>query len=238
MKKIIILGATSGIGKELAKIYVQHNYKVGITGRRKELLEELKAENPELFFSKVIDITQTDSLPFLLDELVLELGGLDIFILCSDTGDLNNELDFDIEKRTIDTNVTGFTCTADWAFNYFEKQKTGHFAAISSVGGIRGSRQCPSYNASKAYQITYLEALRQKAKKTGFPIFVTDIRPGFVNTDMAKGEGLFWITPVQKAAQQIFKAINTKKRIEYVSKRWGLIAWFLKILPGRLYEKL
>jgi short-subunit dehydrogenase len=62
------------------------------------------------------------------------------------------------------------------------------------VAGIRGSRQAPSYNATKSYQINYLEGLRQKSRKS---IFVTDIRPGLVDTDMAKGEGLFWVMPVE-----------------------------------------
>src|SRR5699024_383999 len=120
-----------------------------------------------------------------------------------------------IEKKTIETNVLGYTSVANWAFNLFEKQKSGHLVAISSVGGLRGSRQAPAYNATKAFQMNYLEGLRQKAKKLHTHIKVTDIRPGFVDTNMAKGEGLFWVSPVQKATQQIFHAIHKKKRIAY-----------------------
>lgn len=147
-------------------------------------------------------------------------------------------MEFEIERRTIDTNVTGFTAVADWTFNYITNQRSGHFAAISSIGGLRGGRQAPAYNASKAYQINYLEALRQKAAKLKIPVTITDIRPGFVDTDMAKGEGKFWVASVNKAAKQIFDAIKDKKKIAYVSRRWRIIAWVFKILPRFVYDRM
>ena len=187
MKKAIIIGATSGIGKELAELLAGNGYIVGITGRRTHLLEEIKAKKPESYLTKTIDITQTALIAGHLDELTLQLSGLDLLIISSGTGDLNEKLDFELEKKTIDTNVSGFTAISDWAFNYFEKQKYGQLAAISSIGGLLGNRQAPAYSATKAYQINYLEGLRMKALKTSLPIFITDIRPGFVNTEMAKG---------------------------------------------------
>jgi short-subunit dehydrogenase len=238
MKKAIIIGATSGIGKGLAKLLSDNNYVVGIMGRRTELLEKLKSEKPNSYFIKTFDVTDIKIAVEKLDELKTELGGLDLLIISSGTGDLNDNLDFEIEKRTIDTNVLGFTCIANWAFNLFEKQKFGHLVAISSVGGFRGSRQAPSYNATKAFQINYLEALRQKASKLKQPIFVTDIRPGFVDTDMAKGEGQFWVATVDKATRQIFDAINGKKKIVYVTKRWLLIAIILKRIPRPIYDRM
>lgn len=153
-------------------------------------------------------------------------------------GDINDKLDFEIEIRTIETNVIGWTFISDWAFNYFEKQKHGHLTAISSIAGLRGSRQSTSYNATKAYQINYLEGLRQKAARLKEPIFITDIRPGLVNTEMAKGDGLFWVMPVDKTALQIYKAIKKKKKIAYVTKRWKLIAAILKRIPGLIYDRI
>ena len=238
MKKAIIIGATSGIGKGLAKILADNNYKVGITGRRTELLEDVKSQNPNAYFTRTFDITDTKIIVENLNALTTELGGLDLLIISSGTGDLNEKLDFEIEKRTIETNVTGFTCIANWTYNYFENQKSGHLVAISSVGGLRGSRIAPAYNATKAYQINYLEGLRQKAKKLNEPIFVTDVRPGFVDTDMAKGEGQFWVATVDKATQQIFDAIKQKKKIVYVTKRWRLIATILKRIPGTIYDRM
>jgi short-subunit dehydrogenase len=238
MKKAIIIGASSGIGKGLAKLLTEKDYKVGITGRKVKLLDELKKTNPNSFFIKTFDVTDTKTSVEKLEELTSELGGLDLLILSSGTGDLNETLDFEIEKKVIDLNVIGFTNIIDWTFNYFEKQEFGHLVAITSVAGIRGSREAPSYNATKSYQINYLEGLRQKAKKIRKPIFVTDIRPGLVDTDMAKGEGLFWVMPVKKVTKQIFKGIKNKSKVVYVTKRWGFIGRLLKILPRFIYDRM
>lgn len=234
---MIIVGASSGIGRSLAKLFVGNNYKVGITGRRSLLLEELKFENSDNYFIKTFDIQQVQTLPYHLSELTQEIGGLDVLIISSGSGDLNENLDFDIEKDTIDTNVSGFTAIADWGFNYFRKQKFGHLVGISSIGGLRGNSLAPAYSATKAYQISYLEGLRIKALKLSLPIYVTDIRPGFVDTEMAKGEEIFWKSSVDKATKQIFKAIQTKRKTAYVTKRWSLIAFLFKVLPNWLFEK-
>lgn len=238
MRKAIIVGATSGIGKGLAEILTQTGYKVGITGRRINLLNDLKSTNPDLYIIKNFDVTDAKSTYRNLEELAAELGGLDLLIISSGTGDINETLDFQTEKQAIETNINGFTAVAGWAYNYFKNQNSGHLAAITSIGGIRGSSQAPAYNATKAYQINYLEGLRQKAKKDHIRIDITDIRPGLVDTDMAKGEGLFWISSVEKAANQIFKAIMKKRKIVYVTKRWLLVAILLKLLPGAIYERM
>ena len=238
MKKAIIIGATSGIGRELAKLLTENGYLVGITGRRTELLTEIEKENPKLYRIKDFDIVEIEKIESKLTELTKEIGGIDLLILSSGIGDINENLNFAVEKRTIETNVLGFTCVADWVFNYFEKQKFGHLVAISSIAGIRGNRQATSYNATKAYQINYLEGLRQKAKNLRTNIFITDIRPGFVNTKMAKGEGLFWVSPVEKASKQIYNAILNKRKIVYVTKRWRIIANILKRIPNFIYDKM
>ncbi|MCD4790849.1 MAG: SDR family NAD(P)-dependent oxidoreductase [Bacteroidales bacterium] len=237
MKKAIIIGATSGIGKELAKILAENDYLVGITGRREKNLEEIKKSQPGSYLTKSFDCTTKNNIEK-LNELVSELGGLDLLVFSSGTGDLNESLDYEIERKTIDLNVQAFTKIVDWNFNFFEKQKKGHLVAISSIAGIRGSRIAPAYNATKAFQINYLEGLRQKAKKTGNPIFVTDIRPGFVDTGMAKGEGQFWVATKAKAAKQIFNLIKREKDIGYVTKRWRLISIILKILPNWIYKRM
>jgi short-subunit dehydrogenase len=238
MHKAIIIGATSGLGKGIAIKLADENYIVGITGRRTELLEDLKSQKPNSFSIKTLDITDNNAIIENLEALTKELGGLDLLIISSGTGDLNDNLDYIIEKQTIETNVSGFTCVANWAFNYFENQKAGHLVAISSVGGLRGSRIAPAYNATKAFQINYLEGLRQKATKLNTQIFVTDIRPGFVDTAMAKGEGQFWVSTVEKATKQIFEAIKKRKKIAYVTKRWKIIGTILKIVPRQIYDRM
>ena len=238
MEKTIIVGATSGIGRSLAKLMAENDNLVGITGRRSQLLEEIKSEKPESYRIKTFDITRTSTIERQLEELTLELGGLDTLVISSGTGELNESLEFEPEKRTIDTNVSGFTAVVDWAFNYFSAQKHGHLVAISSIAGLHGNSEAPAYSASKAYQINYLEGLQMKAVKYSFPVIITDIRPGFVNTDMAKGEKLFWMASVEKASMQIFNAIQKKRRTAYITKRWRLIAILFKYLPNRIFEKL
>ncbi|MGL4368184.1 MAG: SDR family NAD(P)-dependent oxidoreductase [Spirochaetota bacterium] len=238
MKKAIIIGATSGIGKELAGMLADDGYRVGITGRRKALLEKLQAEYPERCIIESFDAADTGSVPAHLDSLAQKLDGLDLLIISAGTGDINADLDFSIEKKTIDTNVSAFTAVADWAFTYFERQKRGHLAAITSIGGLRGSREAPAYSASKAYQINYMEGLRQKAAKSGLPLHITDIRPGLVNTAMAKGEGLFWVEDVKKVSRQIYRAIKKEKKIVYVTRRWGVIALIMRKMPNRIFDRL
>ncbi len=238
MKKAIIVGATSGIGRELALILAGHNYKVGITGRREQLLLNLQASKPEDFVVSAFDVSQIDDVPQALQKLTDELGGLDLLVLSSGTGQINPALDTAIEQQTNAVNVTGFTAVANWAFNFFAQQGSGHFAAITSVAAIRGSRQAPAYGASKAYQVNYLEGLRQKAANLNMPIYVTDIRPGFVDTPMAQAENMFWVAPVEKAAKQIFKAIENKRDVVYITKRWRLVAFIFRMVPGFLYKRM
>jgi short-subunit dehydrogenase len=237
MKKAIVIGATSGIGNELAQILVQNGYKVGITGRRLAELERLKKRNPVHFSVSSFDCTKENNSKK-LNDLVDQIGGLDLLIFSSGTGNLNESLDFEIENKTNLLNVNAFTEIVDWTFNYFEKQGNGHLVAISSIAGIRGSRIAPAYNASKAYQINYLEGLRQKATKVKMPIYVTDIRPGFVDTDMAKGDGQFWVATKEKASRQIVGIIQRKKEIGYVTKRWWVIAKLLWLVPNVIYKRM
>jgi short-subunit dehydrogenase len=237
MKKAIVIGATSGIGNELAQILVQNGYKVGITGRRLAELERLKKRNPEHFTVSSFDCTKENNSKK-LNDLVDQIGGLDLLIISSGTGNLNEILDFEIENKSSLLNVNAFTEIVDWTFNYFEKQGNGHLVAISSIAGIRGSRIAPAYNASKAYQIKYLEGLRQKATKVKMPIYVTDIRPGFVDTDMAKGDGQFWVATKEKASRQIVGIIQRKKEIGYVTKRWWVIAKLLWLVPNVIYKRM
>ncbi|MEP6611958.1 MAG: SDR family NAD(P)-dependent oxidoreductase [Mucilaginibacter sp.] len=238
MKKAIVVGASSGIGYQLAVLLAQNGYKVGITGRRDQLLLNLQATNPEQFIVSVFDVTDIAAVPQQLKQLTDELGGLDLLVLSSGSGKINPELDTAIEQNINALNVAGFTAVADWTFNFFQKQAFGHFTAITSIAGIRGSRQAPAYFASKAYQINYLEGLRQKAKNTKLPIYITDIRPGFVDTAMAAGENLFWVATVEKAASQIHKAIEHKRDVVYITKRWRIIGFLFWILPRFIHKNL
>jgi len=236
MKKAIIIGASSGMGRELAKVLVRHDYIVGVTGRRTELLQELQTELSDKCRMRTMDVADTPNAIATFNDLVAEIGSVDLVVISAGTGHGTADLQWPNEKDTIDTNVLGFTAIADTAFNYFVKQGHGHLVGISSIAAIRGGRYAPAYNASKAYVCNYLEGLRHIAMKTKLPIYVTDIQPGFVDTRMAQGDRIFWRASTEKAAQQIYHAIERKKPHAYVTRRWRLIAWVMKVMPNWCYR--
>ena len=232
MKNAIIIGASSGIGEALVDFLVNDGYVVGITARREELLVAIQKRFPDRVFYKVMDVQQTDKIEQICEDLSQIIGGLDLMIISAGIGHLNKNLDFEISHDVVKTNVVGFTCVANWSMNYFQKQVYGHLANISSIAGLLGNGIAPSYNATKAYQINYFNGLRKKVKKLKLRIALTDIRPGFVDTTILKGNGLFWIAPVDKAAKQIYAAIRKKKKRVYVTKRWALIALIIRLKPS------
>jgi short-subunit dehydrogenase len=236
-KNIVIIGASSGIGRELAKIFSEHGFTVGITARRLELLSQTAKELPGASFVKRMDISNTNEAINILEQLIEEMGGVQTIVINAGIGFVNPDLEWEKEKSTIDVNVTGFTAMATTAMNYFTKQGFGHLVGISSISAIRGSSHAPAYSASKAFISHYLEAMRFKVFKMNIPVTVTDIQPGFVDTAMAKGDKLFWVAPARTAALQIFNCIQKNKTHAYITKRWRLIAWLLKLIPARLLAK-
>lgn len=237
MKKVIIIGATSGIGRALALRYLKAGHLVGITGRRTHLLDEIKHKYPQQTFTSAFDVTGNENILH-LQQLIDQLQGMDLFIYNSGYGEASKDLDWALDKKTTLINVNGFAETTNYAFNYFVKQGHGQIAAISSIAAYRGNSWAPAYGASKAYMSSYMEALRIKVYRMKLPIHITDIQPGFVLTDMAKGNRLFWMAPLEKATTQMLAAIEKKKRRVQVTKRWALVAWLLKWLPYSLYKKI
>lgn len=237
MQRVIIIGATSGIGKGLAELFAGQNDLVGITGRRVELLDALQHRFPGNIFTEPFDVTGENIIPH-LESLIAKLGGLDLLIYNSGYGEPSTSLDWAIDRQTIGTNVNGFTAIVNYAFNYFQRQGHGQIAAVSSIASVRGSSYAPAYSASKAFMSNYLEGLAIRAKKLDTGIIITDILPGFVRTKMAKGNKQFWVAPAGKAVRQIFNAIKAKKRKVYVTKRWWLIAKLMKHFPFWLYRRL
>ena len=184
-----------------------------------------------------MDVTDCETSKAQLNNLITEMGDVDLILICSGIGHTNEPLDWNLELETINTNVTGVTSLICASMNYLLSRGSGHLAVISSIAALRGSSESPAYNASKSFISNYLEGMQCKAKKSGANVFVTDIKPGFVDTAMAKGDGLFWVMPVSVAAHQIYKAIKSKKRSVYITKRWTLFAFLLKRLPKSLYTK-
>lgn len=239
MKNAIVFGATSGIGKSLTEILVKDGYRVAITGRRVEKLETLKKKYQNNILVKQNDIQEVDAVEKVFNEILAEFKTIDLIVQSSGVGFVNPKLEWDKEQQTILTNVLGVTKLYVLAYNLFKKQEFGHLVGITSIASIRGSRAAPDYFASKAYQKSYLEGLYIKTKSIkSKKVFITDIRPGFVDTPMALGDKLFWMVPLEKAANQIYSAIKKKKRVAYISKRWKLIAIVLKVVPSWLLKKM
>jgi len=216
-RKAVILGSTSGIGKEMALWLAAQGWRVGITGRRENLLHDLNSLNSDAFVSRVIDINDRDALLDGLEKLANLLDGIDMMVISSGVGFFNPDLDDPIELKTIETNVTGFTVAADWGYRYFKQRGHGRLAAITSVAGLIGEAEAPAYSASKAYQISYLDGLRKRAGKDMPDVSITDIRPGSVRTDMMKGDGHFWISSPERAADIACRAILKGKSVQYVT---------------------
>lgn len=238
MKRAIVIGASSGIGKELAVILSQNGFILGLMARRVNLLEELRTSLPNPAFSRQADVSDASGAMAILENLIEEMGGVDLIIISSGTGFINPDLGWAMEKETLDVNVSGFAAMANVAFRHFLRAGRGHLVGISSIAAIRGSGVAPAYSASKAFMSNYLQGLRVRASKTGLPIVVSDIQPGFVDTAMAKAPKLFWVASPQEAARQIYMAIRRKAKHAYVTKRWSVIGWLFKFVPEFIYAKL
>ncbi len=237
MKTAVLVGASSGIGEGLARLLVSNGYTVCITGRRKENLHRICNEFGDRASYSVMDVDDASSAINEFEKITENFHQVDLVVISAGTGFIDPELPWQKEEQTIKTNVSGFAAIANSAYHLFKRQGHGHLVGISSIAAVRGG-PAAAYNASKAFVSSYLEGLRCRIVKDGLPIFVTDIRPGLVDTAMAQGEGLFWVQPVDKVARQIYSVIAKKKKYASVTKRWGLIAMLLKILPDAIYCKM
>lgn len=241
MKRAIVIGATSGIGKRMAEILVADGYKVGITGRRKTFLEEICKTNDCAYVFRDFDVQDVAKSQQMIQELIDELGGLDLLVYSSGNGEMNKELDFEKEHNIIRTNVIGFTCCITYVYRYFMQHGGGQIAAITSVSGLRGNPEYAAYFSTKGYQILYLESLRIKSKKEKLNIHITELRPGFIDTiDRSKVQDapIFWMTTLDKATWQMYQSIQRKQEVAYISRRWAIIGVLMKIMPRWLWDKL
>ena len=238
MKKIIIIGASSGIGSEVALQFIRRGYKVGVAARRESALQELKTLAPEQVIYSRIDVTDDDA-PSKLLELVKELGGLDIFLLCAGIGKQNADLQMDIELSTAQTNVLGFIRMVDTAYGYFREKGEGHIAVISSIAGTKGLGAAPAYSATKRFQNIYIEALEQLARMQGLKIRFTDIRPGFVDTDLLGDDKKYPLLMCpEKVAKRIVRAIERCEAVCTMDWRYRIIVFFWRLIPRFIWKRL
>ena len=234
----IIIGASSGIGNEVARLMLQRGWHCGIAARRTEPLEQLRSEYPQLTETETIDITSEEA-PERLLQLIERLGGMDLYFHASGIGKQNRDLQTDIEMRTVDTNAMGFTRMVDTAFNYLASHGGGHIAAISSIAGTKGLGPAPSYSATKAFQNTYLQALEQLANARRLNIRFTDLRPGFVDTPLLDGDNHFpMMLRPQQVAKEMVEAIERRRHVRVIDWRWRIITALWRLIPRCIWRKL
>ncbi len=232
-KKAVIIGASSGIGLEVARLFIQRGWTVGVAARRLDLLRSIGAAEVAQ-----IDVTQADA-PDRLLELVDRLGGMDLFFYSSGIGFQNGQLTPDIELATVETNGVGFTRMIGCAYRYFAQHGGGHIAAISSIAGTKGLGPAPAYSATKAYQATYLQALEQQANARKLNIHVTDIRPGFVDTALLSGMPNYpMLLKPEKVARDIVRAIEHHKHIRIIDWRYRILTALWRRVPRFIWRRL
>ena len=237
-KKVIIIGATSGIGREVALVYIAQGWTVGVAGRREAELESLRAMAPEQVFTQVLDVTKDDATEH-LQTLINKVGGMDLFLLSSGIGKQNYTLDTEIELATAATNVEGFIRMTNAAYHYFEKQGHGHLAVISSIAGTKGLGAAAAYSATKGFQHMYMDALDQLSHMQKLNISFTDIRPGFVATPLLKSSKSYpMLMEAPIVALDIVDALERKKRVAIIDWRFRLLVGFWRLIPKWIWLRL
>lgn len=243
-KRALIVGASSGIGAALARQLARAGYTLALLARREDMLKSLCAGiNAEAGETRAVyyvhDVTDYAATPALLQHIVADLGGLDLFIFNSGISRAVGlkKYNFEMDRETTEVNYIGALAWLNPVAEIFQALKAGQIVGISSVAGDRGRVGNPSYNASKAALTCYLEALRNRLTRHG--VNVITIKPGFVETDLIKGaKKLFWVVSADKAAADIVKAIKQRKQTVYVPGRWGLLMLIIRHIPSIIFRRL
>ncbi|MEC7938085.1 MAG: SDR family NAD(P)-dependent oxidoreductase [Pseudomonadota bacterium] len=236
MKKAIIVGASSGIGEEMAKQLSEKGYQLGLMARRIELLNTLNDELGGKHVVKQIDLQNFDDAENKMKTMISELKDVEIIILNSGIGTQEYQLDWKYQKQVIDVNVSGLVLMSTVAMDYFINRERGQIVGISSVAAHISSGLALTYCASKAFVSSYLNGLRSRARRSKLPITITTIEPGYVDTPMVKSE-MPWMAPVGKAVSQMVKGIENLEQHIYITKRVRWVVWFIKITPNWLIRR-
>lgn len=240
-KKAIVIGATSGIGRDVVRVLTERGWHVGIAGRRQQILQEMQRTNLNIIATECIDVTATDAAEH-LHTLIGKMNGIDLYFHSSGIGYQNLELDMEKELATVGTNALGFTRMVMAAFHYFAQRPDGegHIAVISSIAGTKGLGAAPAYSSTKRYVNHYLECLSQLARmKKLRRLTITDIRPGFVRTPLLQGDDSY---PLQMdsayVARKIVDALEKKKSIAVIDCRYRILVSLWRLVPRWLWIRL
>ncbi len=245
-RRAIVVGASSGMGAALVQQLAGEGYRVAALARRESELESLAAscadackETGGAVLTRKHDVLDTDSVPELFEELVRELGGLDLMIFAAGIMPKVEADEFSTEKdlAMLSVNVGGCIAWGNPTANYFKSKRSGTIVGISSIAGDRGRRGAPVYGTTKAAMNTYLEALRNRLGEWG--VHVCTIKPGFIDTAMTKGmDGLFWVISPEEAARTILASARNRVNTRYVPLRWQLVGTIIKLIPSFIFKKL
>lgn len=239
-RRAIIMGATSGIGMEVAKVLAQKGWTVGIAGRRQELLQQIQRKHLNIVATECIDVTKADA-PERLRTLVGKTGGMDLYFHSSGIGYQNTDLDMELELSTVETNALGMTRMVGAAFHYFAQhtEQKGQIAVISSIARTKGLGPAPAYSATKRYTSHYLESLTQLShirKLTN--ISIHDIRPGFVRTPLISGSNYPMQLKADKVAKQIVSALERGRSIITIDWRYRIMVFFWRLIPRWIWIRM
>ena len=245
LRSVIVVGATSGIGRAVVEKLAKEGVRVGIAGRREERLAELQQHfGKELISYRVMDVTE-ESATVALDELIAEVGAPDALLYASGIGKQNPTLDEAMELRTVETNCAGMVRIVDHFINYvkrepaYNKKHKAHIAVITSVAGTMGMGPAPAYSATKSMQSAYLVALAQHARMQKLPITVGDIRPAFVATEILNPEKRYpMIMSAERAAKFVTRSLRRHKRITIFDWRYKLLVGFWRMIPRCIWERM
>ena len=237
-KRMIIIGATSGIGESLARQAIKKGYIIAGTGRRKDRLISMREELGEHFYFREMDVTNFEEASDKLHSLIEEMNGMDIIVLNAGIANAPSSSITSMEQTVTDVNVKGFIQLFGESFQYFRKAGTGQIVGISSIASLFGSARNAPYAASKAYISTYMQAYRNRCITSNIDITITDCKPGFVESEMTEGKkGMFWVADTEKAVKQLLIDIEKRKAYSYVTRRWRLVAWLIKMTPNWILER-
>ena len=236
MKQGIIIGASSGIGWELAVQLAAQGYQLGLMARRDGCLNKLADSLPGEHFVQKTDLTNAEKAVTELTSLIEKMGDVELIVVNSGVGNKERLLDWEVQRQMIDVNVRGFAAMSLTAMNHFVQRGAGHLVGISSAASHFSGGLTPTYNSTKAFASNYLNGLRSRAAHSKLPIAVTTVEPGFVDTPMVEGRPL-WLAPLEKSVTQMVRAINNRVNHVFITKRWRYVALLLDLMPNALIRK-
>ncbi len=239
-RKAIVMGATSGIGREVALLLARTGWKVGIAGRRENLLKELAETHANIETYTVIDVCSSEAEAELL-KLVKRMEGIDLYLHSSGVGFQNPDLDAEKEIATAETNTVGVTRLVGAMFRHFaaHPERHAHLAVISSIAGTRALGAAPAYSASKRYVNHYMECLRQLCTIRGIRhLHLHDVRPGFVRTELISGGSYPMQMTPEHTARLILEGIRKDRRVIIIDWRYRLLVVFWRLIPSCIWLRL